>query len=53
MEPEGIMLSEICQLEKDNYLTASLICGIIRNSKMDHNGRGKTEWGKIREEDKS
>ena len=24
----GIMLSEISQLEKDNYHTASLICGI-------------------------
>ena len=28
MELEGIMLSEISQLEKDNYHMISLICGI-------------------------
>ena len=28
MEPEGIMLSEISQSEKDNYHMISLICGI-------------------------
>ena len=28
MEPEGIMLSEIIQSEKDNYHFISLICGI-------------------------
>ena len=28
MELEGIMLSEISQTEKDNYLMTSLICGI-------------------------
>ena len=28
MELEGIMLSKMSQAEKDNYHTASLICGI-------------------------
>ena len=28
IELEGIMLSEISQPEKDNYLTVLLICGI-------------------------
>ena len=28
MEPEGIMLREVSQSEKDNYHTISLICGI-------------------------
>ena len=28
MELEGIILSEICQSEKDNYHMISLICGI-------------------------
>ena len=28
MDPEGIMLSEISQTEKDKYYTFSLICGI-------------------------
>ena len=28
MELEGIMLSEICQMEKDKYQMISLICGV-------------------------
>ena len=28
MDPEGIMLSELCQTEKDKYHMISLICGI-------------------------
>ena len=30
MELEGIMLSEISQMEKDKYCTISLICGILK-----------------------
>ena len=31
MDLEGIMLSEICQTEKDKYCRISLICGIWKN----------------------
>ena len=32
MDPEGIMLSEISQAEKDKYCMISLICGIEGSS---------------------
>ena len=39
MELEGIMLSEISQLEKNNYHMVSLIMWNIRNSERDHKGK--------------
>ena len=49
---QGIMLSEISQLEKDNHHTVSLICEISEIVKGITRERRETEWGKIREEDK-
>ena len=43
MDLEGIMLSEICQTEKDKYCRLSLICGIKKiKQTSEHN---KTETG--------
>ena len=36
VDPEGIMLSEINQTEKDKYHIISLICGIKRKKKWAH-----------------
>ena len=32
---EGIMLSEICQTEKDKHYMISLICGIVKKKKNE------------------
>ena len=39
MEPEGIMLSEVSQSDKDNYMV-SLVCG-IKETKQMNIGEGK------------
>ena len=39
MDPEGIMLSEISQTEKDKYLMILLICGIYLKKKQAHRCR--------------
>ena len=47
------MLSEIRQLEKDNFQYDFTHMRNIRNGTEDHRGReGKTEWEEIREKDK-
>ena len=52
MEQEGILLSEIHNLEKDNYHMVSLICGIYEIVQRTRGKGGKTEWEQIREGDK-
>ena len=41
MDPEGIMVSEISQIEEDEYCVISLICGILKS--QPHKNR--VEWG--------
>ena len=36
MDLEGILLSEISQIEKDKYRMISLICGILKNKRQAH-----------------
>ena len=61
MDLEGIMLSEISQIEKDKYCMISLICGIykynkvvnITKKKQTHRYREQTRgyhWGEGRGE---
>ena len=52
MELEGIMLSKVSQLEKDNYHMVSFTCRIYGIVKGILREGGETEWVKIREEDK-
>ena len=49
MELEGVMLSEISQLEKDNYHTVSLIRGIQDTVQRIIGDGGETERDVIRE----
>ena len=48
MDQEGIMLSEISQMEKDKYYMISPTCGIEKdpNSYKQRIGAGAGEWGK-------
>ena len=41
MKPVCIMLSEICQLEKDKYHMISLICGIKKQNRWTYGERKK------------
>ena len=41
-EPEGIIISEISQTEKDTHCMVSLTCGILKKSLVHRNG----SWGK-------
>lgn len=56
MDLDGIMLSEIRQIEKDKYIMISVICGILQKQSKTkthsyrdqisgyHRGRGPTTW---------
>ena len=41
---EGIMLSEICQTEKDKHYMISLICGIVKKKKMNSQKQRVERW---------
>ena len=43
MDLEGIMLSEVSQMEKDNYFLLSLICGIWIIKQMNDYNKTETD----------
>jgi len=51
--PKGIMLSEICQAEKDKYFMLSLICGIWKIKHMNEWILSDNQWEEGNVEDKN
>ena len=43
MDLEGIMLSEISQIEKDKYHMISLLCGILKTKQINKHNKTETD----------